>query len=114
MRNEGLIRNETFAKLYVKINKISGINAGDFDLNKGMSLKEIFKELSSDDVYIKGESVTLTFLPGQTFKDYINTISDNLNVATIENGIIKAIDIGNTTIKIKSNDIILEIFVEVR
>ena len=80
LKEEGLIRNETFTKLYVKINKISGINAGDFDLNKGMSLKEIFKELSSDDVYIKGESVTLTFLPGQTFKDYINTISDNLNV----------------------------------
>ena len=41
-------------------------------------------------------------------------ISENENVATIKDGVIKANDIGNTLILIKNKDIIKEINVEVR
>ena len=59
-------------------------------------------------------SLNLGFVPNNATDINLEYNSLNNNVATIENGVIKAIDVGNTVIEIKSNNIILEINVEVR
>ena len=83
LKQSDLIKNEKFTLLYIKLNKISGFNAGEFHLNKGMSLKNIFEILTTTG-FVKGEVIEMTFLPGNTVKDYASTISKYLDVSEDE------------------------------
>ncbi len=89
LKESDLIKSEKFTLLYVKLNNIEGINAGEFHLNKGMSLKKIFEVLTTTG-FIKGESIEMTFLPGQTFYDYVEIISKELNIK--EDEVLKTIN----------------------
>lgn len=46
---EGLIKNKTVAKIYLKLNGISQLQANNYELNKGMSLSEIIEVVSTGD-----------------------------------------------------------------
>lgn len=74
--DEELIRNYYFFLAYVKINKISGIKAGNYSLDKNMNLKEI------TDILVKGSNVknkeiTITFKEGKTMRSIAKTIDEN-------------------------------------
>ena len=74
--DEELIRNYYFFLAYVKINKISGIKAGNYSLDKNMNLKEI------TDILVKGSNVknkeiTITFKEGKTMRSIAKTIAEN-------------------------------------
>lgn len=83
LKSSDLIKSEKFTLVYLKLNKISGINAGEFHLNKGMSLKKIFEVLTTTG-FVKGESIEMTFLPGHTYMDYVKTISKKLEISESE------------------------------
>ncbi|MBQ1300890.1 MAG: endolytic transglycosylase MltG, partial [Erysipelotrichaceae bacterium] len=65
---EGFIQNEFVAKVYVKLNKINKIYAGNFTLNQNMSVPEIFDVLTVEDNAVI-EQVELTIIPGDWCKD---------------------------------------------
>lgn len=46
---EGLINNALVAKIYLKLNNISQLQANNYELNKGMSLSEIIEVVSTGD-----------------------------------------------------------------
>ena len=83
LKDEGLIKNETFAYIYVKINGLSDIKAGNFTLDKNMSLKEIFKVIS-DSTNSKEDSYTITFPEGKNMRGIISIIITNTTITEEE------------------------------
>lgn len=49
LEEQGLIKSATIAKVYLKLNSISQLQANDYELNKGMSLQEIIEVVSTGD-----------------------------------------------------------------
>ena len=75
--------------------------------------------INTNDKYITlspGEThiINIGFVPNNATDINLEFTSLNPNIATVENGIIKGVDIGNTIIEIRSNNIDLDINVEVR
>lgn len=67
LKDEDLIRNELFFLVYVKVNKVENIKAGNYLLNKNMDLKEITK-IMQEGSNIKNEEITITFTEGKTMR----------------------------------------------
>lgn len=73
LKNEGLIRDELVFRVYVQLNaRGDTIKAGEYQLNKSMSVEEIFASLreGGDGVY------SYTVLPGQTLKEVREDLID--------------------------------------
>ena len=72
-----LIKNTFATKVYIKLNKISKLQAGKYTLNTGMSLKEILNTISSGNVL--NEEVKITFLEGKNMRWIASEIEKNTN-----------------------------------
>lgn len=83
LKDEGLIKSETFTYIYVKVNKLDDIKAGNFTLDKNMSLREIFKAIS-DSTNSKEESYTITFPEGKNMRGIISIITTNTSITEEE------------------------------
>ena len=79
LKDEDLIKNELFTYLYVKVNKLSDYKAGDFTLNKNMSLRKIFETIS-DSSKAKGKTKTISFPEGKNMRGIINIIVNNTDI----------------------------------
>lgn len=78
LKDEELIKSEFFALVYIKINNIVSLKAGDYDLDKNMSLKKIFNTISDSD-NIKQDVYKMTFHEGKGIKYYAGIIAKNTN-----------------------------------
>ena len=80
--DKGLIRNELFFKIYLKLNNIGSLKASTYLLTKSMSLDEIAN------VLVKGnnseDTIRLTFKEGETISDYAKLIEANTNITSEE------------------------------
>ena len=76
LKDEELIRNYYFFLAYVKLNKISGMQAGDYSLDKNMSLKEITDILKKGS-NVTNKEITITFKEGKTMRSIAKTINEN-------------------------------------
>ncbi len=80
---DGLIKDTKIVKLYVKLNKRNTYYAGNYLLNKNMSVKEIFDALADvNNSYT--EEVTVTIVDGDWAKDAAAAIADKTNLTTEE------------------------------
>lgn len=71
LKDNGIIRNEKAFKVYVRIKKISNLQAGTYCLRQNMKLKEITQTLG------KGiDQISLTYLEGKNMKWLANKISE--------------------------------------
>ena len=75
LNEDGIIQNEFVAKVYVKLNKIDKIYAGNFTLNQNMSVPEIFDVLTVEENAVI-EQVELTIIPGDWCKDVAAKIAE--------------------------------------
>lgn len=82
LKEQGLIKNITTAKIYMKLNKVSNIQAGIYELNKAMSTKEILK--SFQDGKVIDDEITVTFVEGKRIPYYVETIAQNFDYTTDE------------------------------
>lgn len=73
--NAGLIKNTKTAYIYVKLNKISNLQAGVYELNKGMDLEEILNTLTNGKVI--DNTITVTFVEGKRLVYFADVISKN-------------------------------------
>lgn len=95
LKEEDLIKNELFAKVYYKINydlnknKNISIKHGVFLLDKSMSLREIFNKVI-DSNQTHEEVFTLTFKEGLNMRGIMSCITDNTSIT--ENEIINALN----------------------
>lgn len=80
---EGLIKDKKMTKLYVKINKKNVYYAGNYMLDKNMSVSEIFDYLADVDNAFNDE-VTVTIAEGFWAKDAANAIAQKTNLTAEE------------------------------
>ena len=88
LKNNDLIKDELAAKIYVFIHKGVSFQAGTYELNKKMSLEEIFLKFINGDVI--NNNIEITFIEGKRIPDYAKTISTSLNVD--ENEVLKVLN----------------------
>ncbi len=75
LHKDGLIRSEFTSYLYLKFNNINNLQAGTYELNKGMGLKDIIDIISNGDAI--DDSISITFIEGKRIKKYAQVISEN-------------------------------------
>ena len=100
LKKQGLIKSRNFTILFIKINNIDTIKAGNYVLNKNMSLRKIFSVIT-DTKNIKEDTITLTFHEGKNMRGVVKIITDNTNIT--ENDIYNTLN-DNEYIKSLMND----------
>ncbi len=80
---KGLIKDDTVAKIYVKLNKINDYYAGNFILNTDNSVEDIFNVLT-DMTKATREEVLVTLTDGNWAKDYAKAIAKATNLTSVE------------------------------
>ncbi len=78
LKKADLIRSTTFFKIYLKLYNIPGLKAGKYELNKGMSLKEIVEKLKNGNNFSEDE-ISLTFQEGINMRAITKIITTNTN-----------------------------------
>lgn len=82
LHDKGLIKNEMFFKVYLKLNNISSLKASTYTLTKSMNLDEIVEILEKGS---RGEdTIRLTFKEGKTINDYAKLIESNTSISKEE------------------------------
>lgn len=79
LKENDLIKDQFAAKIYLFIHKNASFQAGNYELNKNMSLEEILLKFVNGDV--KNDSIEITFVEGKRIPDYANTIATKLDVS---------------------------------
>ena len=74
----GLIKNWRAYKIYIKMNKINDMKAGDYVLNENMSLSKIVAILEKGPDASQ-RTVNITFLEGKNMRWIAKTIANNTN-----------------------------------
>ena len=77
LKENELIRNVFATKIYIKLNEVSGLQAGKYVLNTGMSLAEILEQISSGKVI--NEQISITFLEGKNMRWIASKIAEQTN-----------------------------------
>ncbi len=78
LKEAGLIRNEMTFKLYVKLNKITGMQAGTYKMNLNMSVADMISSLQGGSTY-NPDTINITFLEGKNMRWIAKTIAKNTN-----------------------------------
>ena len=91
LKEQGLIKNEFFGKLYLKINTSYTFYAGTYNLKKNMSVLEIYNSLGNTKKALSDDK-TVTFLEGKRFTEYAKVISENFEGITYDDVINKSKD----------------------
>ena len=82
LKDDNLIKNESFTYYYARLNKFD-VEAGTYVLNTNMSLREIFTKIS-DSSNVKEDTITITFKEGRNMKGIISTITNNTSITEEE------------------------------
>lgn len=77
LKENGVISNELAFKIYVRWNKISKFQAGEYDLVAGMTIPQIVEALQTGKVYRSDSSIT--FLEGKNMRWVANKIQETTN-----------------------------------
>lgn len=78
LKEKGLIRDEKFFLLYVKLFKVSDMKAGYFDLSKNMSTEELIEELRKGSTKNPNE-IRITIQEGLNIREVASIIDKNTN-----------------------------------
>lgn len=78
LKENNLIRNTWFFKLYVKLNGVSNLKASTYKLSENMGVKKITKILMKGNTYNK-EEISITFREGINMRKVVKLISENTN-----------------------------------
>ena len=77
LKEKGLIKNELAFKIYVKLNNISGLQAGNYSIDKSWNVEEILEFLKTGKVM--KEQVIITFVEGKNIRWIANKIEECTN-----------------------------------
>lgn len=77
LKEKGLIRSESFYKIYVKIFKPNNLQKGTYELNQNMGVKKIIDKLEGHDALI--DSARFTIPEGKHITDVASIISNVTN-----------------------------------
>lgn len=80
--NAGLIKDKNMAYVYLKLHDEYVLQAGEYKLNKSMSLEDIFKKLNSGVLYKEG--IKITFVEGKRVPYFAKQISSSFSYSEEE------------------------------
>ena len=83
MYNSGLIRNKYVGYAYLYLHKYNNLQAGTYNLNKGMNLKTILDNMNRGEGIVKDE-IKITFVEGKRLLYFIKQISDSFGYSEEE------------------------------
>lgn len=78
LKENNLIRSESFYKIYIKIFKPNNLKAGIYTLNRNMNVKEIVDTLEGN---VKSEEITITIPEGKHIEEIAEIISSKINMS---------------------------------
>lgn len=78
LKENNLIRSESFYKIYIKIFKPNNLKAGIYTLNQNMNVKEIVDTLEGN---VKSEEITITIPEGKHIEEVAEIISSKINMS---------------------------------
>ena len=78
LKENNLIRSESFYKIYIKIFKPNNLKAGIYTLNRNMNVKEIVDTLEGN---VKSEEITITIPEGKHIEEDAEIISSKINMS---------------------------------
>ncbi len=78
LKDKKIIKSEIAFKIYVKLNNVSGFQAGTYYLKESMSIKEITEMLKTGIMHDPNQ-ITITFIEGKNFRWIANTIAEKTN-----------------------------------
>ena len=78
LKENNLIRSESFYKIYNKIFKPNNLKAGIYTLNRNMNVKEIVDTLEGN---VKSEEITITIPEGKHIEEVAEIISSKINMS---------------------------------
>lgn len=78
LKENNLIRSESFYKIYIKIFKPTNLKAGIYTLNRNMNVKEIVDTLEGN---VKSEEITITIPEGKHIEEVAEIISSKINMS---------------------------------
>ena len=78
LKEEKLIRSKTLFKVYIKLYNDKTLKAGNYMLNRSMSLSEIVEVLEEGSKF-DSSTLKLTFKEGQRITDYAKVVADSTN-----------------------------------
>ena len=70
-----LVKNKYCGYIYLKLNKELMLQAGTYELDRGMSFQEIMEKINNGEAL--ENSVDVTFIEGKRLVNYVKVISDN-------------------------------------
>ena len=76
LKEKNLIKNAFTFKIYTKLNKITGMQAGTYKLNQNMDVEQIVENLQKGTDYYPDE-IDITFLEGKNMRWIAKTIAEN-------------------------------------
>ena len=77
LNQNNLIRSKLAFKLYIKLNRIQGLQAGNYELNKNMNVEKIIQTLKTGK--LPKEQVKITFVEGKNMRWIAKTIASSTN-----------------------------------
>ena len=78
LKENKLIKSKIAFKIYVKLNKVSGFQAGTYYLKESMSVKEITEMLKTGIMHDPNQ-ITITFIEGKNIRWIANIIAEKTN-----------------------------------
>ena len=78
LKKQNLIKSELMYKIFIKLNKPSGLEAGKYNLSENMNVREIVKTLSNGS-NSKADTVKITFKEGKNMRYIATLIASNTN-----------------------------------
>lgn len=78
LKENNLIKSDLAFKVYVKLNKISDFQAGNYELYKNMDISELTKTLQTGKLYVENQ-IAITFIEGKTMNWYATRIEEETN-----------------------------------
>lgn len=76
LKEQGLIRKETFLKLYLKLNNITNLQAGTYELNQTMNMEQIINIISNGEA-VYPDSFSITIKEGENIRDIVKLLEEN-------------------------------------
>ncbi len=83
LKEKGLIKSELMYKIYVKLNKPTNLEHGDYILNKHNNVDELIKTLEKGSVNLQ-ETKMVTFVEGKNMRYIINKITSEFSITESE------------------------------
>ena len=78
LHQNDLIKNEFIFKVYIKLNQVNDMQAGEYELNKNMGISQIVDILEKGPDSSKS-TIDITFLEGKNIRWIAKTIAENTN-----------------------------------